>query len=72
MLVEALAGNVTQKVPFDSPSKGGFKPASFGFVAAGVRTRVTLYSSYYHTKVSDGVSLCGPVVDQVKVQPLKA
>ncbi|XP_052147256.1 protein DUF642 L-GALACTONO-1,4-LACTONE-RESPONSIVE GENE 2 [Oryza glaberrima] len=72
MLVEAFAGNVTQKVPFESAGNGGFKPASFRFVAAGVRTRVTFYSSYYHTKVSDGVSLCGPVLDQVKVQPLKA
>jgi hypothetical protein len=72
MLVEAFAGNVTQKVPFESVGNGGFKPASFRFVAAGVRTRVTFYSSYYHTKVSDGVSLCGPVLDQVKVQPLKA
>ncbi|KAF0910927.1 hypothetical protein E2562_005324 [Oryza meyeriana var. granulata] len=72
MLVEAFAGNVTQKVPFESTGKGGFKPASFRFVASGVRTRVTFYSSYYHTKVSDGVSLCGPVLDQVKVQPLKA
>lgn len=71
MLVEAFAGNVTQKVPFESAGKGGFKPASFRFVASGIRTRVTFYSSYYHTKVSDGVSLCGPVLDQVKVQPIK-
>uniref|UniRef100_J3LTY8 DUF642 domain-containing protein n=1 Tax=Oryza brachyantha TaxID=4533 RepID=J3LTY8_ORYBR len=72
MLVEAFAGNVTQKVPFESTGKGGFKPASFRFVAVGVRTRVTFYSSYYHTKATDGVSLCGPVLDQVKIQPLKA
>uniref|UniRef100_A0A0D9W0F7 DUF642 domain-containing protein n=1 Tax=Leersia perrieri TaxID=77586 RepID=A0A0D9W0F7_9ORYZ len=71
MLVEAFAGNVTAKVPFESAGKGGFTTASFRFVAAGDRTRVTFYSSYYHTKVSDGVSLCGPVLDQVKVQPLK-
>lgn len=72
MLVEAFAGNVTQKVPFDSAGKGGFKTAAFRFVAGGVRTRLTFYSSYYHTKVTDGVSLCGPVLDQVKVVPVKA
>ncbi|KAL6894297.1 hypothetical protein ACP4OV_008395 [Aristida adscensionis] len=72
MLVEAFAGNVTQKVPFESAGKGGFRAASFRFVAAGVRTRLTFYSSYYHTKASDGVSLCGPVLDQVRVVPLKA
>ena len=70
MLVEAFAGNVTQKVPFESAGKGAFKAASFRFVASGARTRLTFYSSYYHTKVSDGVSLCGPVLDQVKVVPL--
>nr|TKV90737.1 hypothetical protein SEVIR_9G048300v2 [Setaria viridis] len=70
MLVEAFAGNVTQKVPFESAGKGGFKAAGFRFVASGVRTRLTFYSSYYHTKASDGVSLCGPVLDQVKVVPL--
>ncbi|CAD6215077.1 unnamed protein product [Miscanthus lutarioriparius] len=72
MLVEAFAGNVTQKVPFESAGKGGFKAAAFRFVAAGARTRLTFYSSYYHTKVTDGVSLCGPVLDQVKVVPVKA
>lgn len=71
MLVEAFAGNVTLKVPFESAGKGGFKTASLRFVAGGVRTRVTFYSSYYHTKATDGVSLCGPVLDQVKIQPLK-
>uniref|UniRef100_A0ACD6A6H2 Uncharacterized protein n=1 Tax=Avena sativa TaxID=4498 RepID=A0ACD6A6H2_AVESA len=71
MLVHAFAGNVTQKVPFESTGKGGFKPASVRFVAAGIRTRVTFYSSFYHTKVTDGVSLCGPVLDQVKIVPLK-
>ncbi|KAF7075509.1 hypothetical protein CFC21_080283 [Triticum aestivum] len=71
MLVEAFAANVTQKVPFESTGKGGFKAASLRFVAAGVRTRVTFYSSYYHTKVTDGVSLCGPVLDQVKIVPMK-
>ena len=71
MLVEAFAGNVTQKVPFESSGKGAFKPASLRFVAGAVRTRVTFYSSYYHTKASDGVSLCGPVLDQVKIQPIK-
>jgi hypothetical protein len=72
MLVVAFAGNVTQKLPFESTGKGGAKAASFRFVASSLRSRLTFYSSYYHTKASDGVSLCGPVLDQVKLVPLKA
>jgi hypothetical protein len=48
-----------------------FKATSLRFVAEGIRTRVTFYSSFYHTKTSDDVSLCGPVLDQVKIVPLK-
>lgn len=70
MLVEAFAGNGTVKVPFQSYGKGGFKAASLKFTAVANRTRVTFYSSYYHTKVDGTASLCGPVVDQVRVYPL--
>ncbi|RWW88715.1 hypothetical protein BHE74_00002397 [Ensete ventricosum] len=72
MLVEAFAGNGTAKVSFQSQGKGGFKAASLNFMATGSRTRITFYSSYYHTSVSNLGSLCGPVLDQVRVYPLKA
>uniref|UniRef100_A0ACD5ULW3 Uncharacterized protein n=1 Tax=Avena sativa TaxID=4498 RepID=A0ACD5ULW3_AVESA len=72
MLVHALAGNATTAVPFASSGGGGSKQADLRFVASGHRTRVTFFSSYYHTSARDGISLCGPVLDQVNVQPLKA
>ncbi|WOK91823.1 hypothetical protein Cni_G00514 [Canna indica] len=72
MLVEAFAGNATLKVPFQSHGKGRFKVASLKFMATSSRTRITFYSSYYHTSARDVGSLCGPVLDQVRVYPLKA
>ncbi|XP_078180711.1 protein TEEBE-like [Carex rostrata] len=71
LLVEAFAGNATVKVPFQSSSKGGYALASLKFVASGYRTRLTFYSSYYHTKTNDTAALCGPVIDEVRVYPLK-
>lgn len=70
MLVEAFAAKETLKVPFKSNGKGGYKSASFIFKAISVRTRITFYSSYYHTKVNDVGTLCGPVLDQVSVSPI--
>ncbi|KAM7263822.1 hypothetical protein ACFE04_001505 [Oxalis oulophora] len=67
MMVEAFAGKETLKVPFKSQGKGEYKTASFKFKAVSARTRITFYSSYYHTKIDDFGSLCGPVVDQVRV-----
>ncbi|CAN6453062.1 unnamed protein product [Victoria cruziana] len=71
MMVEAFAGNQTLKVPFASQGKGGFKTASFKFISSGLRTRITFFSSFYHTKATDLVSLCGPVLDDVRVFPAK-
>uniref|UniRef100_A0A7N0TIP7 DUF642 domain-containing protein n=1 Tax=Kalanchoe fedtschenkoi TaxID=63787 RepID=A0A7N0TIP7_KALFE len=70
MMVEAFAGNATVKVPFESKSLGGFKTASLKFTASSARTRLTFFSSFYHTRIHDYGSLCGPVLDQVKVSPL--
>ncbi|KAJ3670210.1 hypothetical protein LUZ60_010534 [Juncus effusus] len=71
LVVEAFAGNTTMKVPYQSTSKGGFKLASVKFVAPSNRTRITFYSSYYHTKINDPAAMCGPVIDEVRVYPLK-
>ncbi|KAL5827357.1 hypothetical protein ACOSQ3_019199 [Xanthoceras sorbifolium] len=67
MMVEAFAAKETLKVPFESKGKGEFKTASFKFKAEEPRTRITFYSSYYHTKADFSGSLCGPVLDNVKV-----
>lgn len=66
-MVEAFAGKDTLKVPFKSQGKGRFKSASLKFRAISARTRLTFFSSFYHTRVDDFGSLCGPVLDQVMV-----
>ncbi|CAL1375104.1 unnamed protein product [Linum trigynum] len=67
MLVEAFAGRDTLKVPYTSNGKGGFKRAVLRFVAVSTRTRVMFYSSFYHMRSDDFSSLCGPVIDDVKL-----
>ncbi|VFQ84256.1 unnamed protein product [Cuscuta campestris] len=70
MMVEAFAARSAFKVPFRSSGKGQFKTAGFKFRAVSTRTRVTFFSSFYHNKVHDYGSLCGPVLDEVKVSPI--
>lgn len=67
MMVEAFAARSAFKVPFRSSGKGQFKRSEFRFTAISARTRVTFFSSFYHNKVHDFGSLCGPVLDEVKV-----
>ncbi|XP_042493149.1 uncharacterized protein LOC122072805 [Macadamia integrifolia] len=71
MMVEAFAGKETLKVPYKSQGKGGFKAAGFKFTAVAPRTRLTFYSSYYHTRSDDFGTLCGPVLDRVMVLSVK-
>ncbi|QHO11844.1 Nudix hydrolase [Arachis hypogaea] len=56
----------TFKVLFKSEGKGNFRTVSFKFKAIAPRTRLTFYSSFYHTRIDDYGSLCGPVLDQEK------
>ncbi|KAG2671667.1 hypothetical protein I3843_13G005600 [Carya illinoinensis] len=70
MMIEAFAAKDTLKVPFKSEGKGRFKTASFKFKALSFRTRITFFSSFYHTRTDDFGSLCGPVLDQVRVVPV--
>ncbi|XP_065872356.1 protein TEEBE [Euphorbia lathyris] len=70
MMVEAFAGKDLFKVPFSSQGKGNFKTVTFNFNAISPRTRITFYSSYYHNRVDDFGSLCGPLLDQVRVFPI--
>ncbi|OMO71440.1 hypothetical protein COLO4_28249 [Corchorus olitorius] len=72
MMVEAFAGKQTLKVPYQSQGTGGFKKASFKFQAISDRTRITFYSAYYHTKLHDYGHMCGPVLDDVRVLPVKS
>ncbi|KAH6783706.1 transmembrane protein [Perilla frutescens var. hirtella] len=67
MIVEAFAGRDTVKVPYESKGKGGYKRAVLKFVATTTRTRIMFLSTYYHMRSDDYASLCGPVVDDVKL-----
>lgn len=67
MIVEAFAGKDTIKVPYESKGKGGFKRAVLRFKAVSVRTRVMFYSTFYTMRSNDFSSLCGPVLDDVKL-----
>ncbi|KAK9181308.1 hypothetical protein WN944_024445 [Citrus x changshan-huyou] len=71
MVVEAFAADKTIKVPYNSVGKGGSKKASLTFQALTSRTRITFYSSNYHTKLNDYGHMCGPVLDDVSVLPLR-
>ncbi|KAL5071485.1 hypothetical protein RYX36_022372 [Vicia faba] len=71
MIVEAFAGKDTIKVPYQSKGKGGFKRAALKFVAAGTRTRVMFLSTFYTMRSDDLSSLCGPVIDDVKLLSLR-
>ncbi|GAB2284893.1 Protein DUF642 L-GALACTONO-1,4-LACTONE-RESPONSIVE GENE 2 [Dionaea muscipula] len=67
MVVEAFAGKSTVKVPYGSRGKGGYKRAVLKFVATTTRTNIVFFSTYYHTRSDDFSSLCGPVIDDIKL-----
>ncbi|KAL6985302.1 hypothetical protein U1Q18_018678 [Sarracenia purpurea var. burkii] len=67
MIVEAFAGGTTVKVPYESRGKGGYKRAVLRFVATGARTRIMFFSTFYTMRSDDFSSLCGPVLDDVKL-----
>ncbi|XP_057790116.1 protein DUF642 L-GALACTONO-1,4-LACTONE-RESPONSIVE GENE 2-like [Salvia miltiorrhiza] len=69
MMVEAFAAQEAMKAAFKSQGKGNFSTYSFQFTAEKNRTRLTFFSSFYHTKINDAGTLCGPVLDQVRVFP---
>ena len=70
MEVVAFAAKSKVNVPFVSSGKGQFKTEDLVVQAVSNRTRITFFSSFYHTKVSDPGSLCGPLLDEVKMFPL--
>ncbi|KAL9368642.1 hypothetical protein Peur_039841 [Populus x canadensis] len=67
MVVEVYAGKDRTQVPYESNGKGGFKRAKFVFKAVSNHTRITFLSSFYTMKSDNSGSLCGPVLDDVKL-----
>eukprot|EP01018_Ginkgo_biloba_P022511 Gb_14930 [translate_table: standard] len=72
MEVEAFAGREKVSVPFQSNATGGFIRATLPFTATSAITRIAFFSSYYSMRSDDLSSLCGPVVDNVKLVALPA
>ncbi|XWS73086.1 hypothetical protein CRYUN_Cryun02cG0095700 [Craigia yunnanensis] len=71
LVVEAFAGKDTLKVPYESKGTGGFKRAALKFVAVSNRTRIMFLSTFYTMRSDDFSSLCGPVVDDVKLLSIR-
>ncbi|CAO2816009.1 unnamed protein product [Amaranthus hypochondriacus] len=67
MVVEAFAGKDTVKIPYQSKGKGGYKRGVLMFVATETRTRIMFYSTFYAMRSDDFSSLCGPVIDDVRL-----
>ncbi|KAL5056880.1 hypothetical protein RYX36_028484 [Vicia faba] len=67
MTVEAFAGRDTVQVPYESKGKGGFKRGKLRFTATTTRTRIRFLSTFYTMKNDNSGSLCGPVIDDVKL-----
>ncbi|KAL4033914.1 hypothetical protein IC575_007032 [Cucumis melo] len=67
MVVEAFAGKNTLKVPYQSKGNGGSKPAALKFKAESTRTRIMFLSTFYTMRSDDFSSLCGPVLDKVRL-----
>lgn len=71
MAVMAFAGDQSGNVHYNNPPPNGiYEPNNVTFTAKAERTRIAFYSLYYNTRVADRSSLCGPVIDSVKVVDL--
>ncbi|GAA0183172.1 hypothetical protein LIER_30635 [Lithospermum erythrorhizon] len=68
LAVMAFAGDQAQNIHYTPNSNSTFQTANLNFTAKADRTRVAFYSIYYNTRSDDMSSLCGPVVDDVRVQ----
>ncbi|KAM6552135.1 hypothetical protein CsatB_001943 [Cannabis sativa] len=67
LAVMAFAGDQAQNIHYMRESNSTFQVASLNFTAKAERTRIAFYSVYYNTRSDDGSSLCGPVLDDIRV-----
>ncbi|KGN49391.1 uncharacterized protein LOC101220961 [Cucumis sativus] len=68
LAVMAFAGDQAQNFHYTGPdSNSSFQSVNLNFTAKADRTRIAFYSVYYNTRTDDMSSLCGPVVDDVRV-----
>lgn len=67
LAVTAFAGDQAQNIHYTPNANATFQTADLNFTAKADRTRVAFYSIYYNTRSDDMSSLCGPVVDDIRV-----
>lgn len=67
LAVMAHAGDQALNIHYMPDSNSTFQSANLNFTAKAERTRIAFYSVYYNTRSDDMSSLCGPVVDDVRV-----
>lgn len=67
LAVMAFAGDQAQSIHYTPDSNSTFHVAALNFTAKAERTRIAFYSVYYNTRTDDMSSLCGPVLDDVRV-----
>ncbi|KAK9086028.1 hypothetical protein Sjap_026439 [Stephania japonica] len=67
LAIMAFAGDQAQNIHYTPIANGTFDTANLTFTAKAERTRIAFYSIYYNTRTDDKSSLCGPVVDDVRV-----
>ncbi|PON44267.1 Galactose-binding domain-like [Trema orientale] len=67
LAIMAFAGDQAQNIHYMPDSNSTFHVASLNFTAKAERTRIAFYSIYYNTRSDDMSSLCGPVLDDVRV-----
>ncbi|XP_031132097.1 uncharacterized protein LOC116033493 [Ipomoea triloba] len=68
LAVMAFAGDQAENIHYTPNSNSTFQTADVNFTAKAERTRIAFYSIYYNTRTDDMSSLCGPVVDDVRVE----
>ncbi|GAB2279876.1 hypothetical protein Dimus_014512 [Dionaea muscipula] len=67
LAVMAFAGDQAQNVHYIADSNSTFQRAGLNFTAKAERTRIAFYSVYYNTRMDHMSSLCGPVLDDIRV-----
>ncbi|CAN6446389.1 unnamed protein product [Victoria cruziana] len=68
LAITAFAGDQAVNIHYAPMGNMTFQPANLSFTARAERTRIAFYSVYYNTRTDDHSSLCGPVIDDVRVQ----
>lgn len=68
LAVMVFAGDQAQSIHYTPNSNSTFQTSDVNFTAKADRTRVAFYSVYYNTRTDDMSSLCGPVLDDVRVE----